>query len=146
MTNAVRCSLFAILLLAPRGCHDRDRHARAADGQDGSGAATLTAAVWVPNDAAIERLVAARCAREITCNNVGSGRLFGSEDACARESRVGAAGLRTRACPAGIDGVSLERCLDTIRMEACTRPSDELDRLPACRARELCLKTQMPHR
>lgn len=146
MTNAVRCSLFAVLLLAPRACRDRDRHARAPDDQDVGGAARLAAAVWVPNDAAIERLVATRCAREITCNNVAPGRRFPSEDACARAIRDGAAGLKTRACPAGIDGVALDRCLDTIWMAACTRPSHEIDRLPACRARELCLKAEMPHR
>ena len=91
--HAARCTLLAFLLVASSACRDRNRQERAYDDEDRSGAATVTAAIWVPNDAAIDRLVAARCAREITCDEIGPDRRFASDDACTRTIRDGAAGL-----------------------------------------------------
>ena len=109
------------------------------------GTTTLTGASWVANDAAIDRIVAARCARELTCKNVGAGRPFASDQVCAREigKRLGAE-LGAEECPAGIDGTELDGCLAAIRGESCVSPIDAIARLAACRVGALCQRTELP--
>jgi hypothetical protein len=115
--------------------------------QDPSGVTTLTGAAWVANDAAIDRLVASRCAREISCNAIGPDRPFTSSEICVREVRKNlTADLATSECPAGIDGHELDTCLDAIRTESCMNPLETLGRLTACRPGVLCMKAEMPHR
>ena len=115
--------------------------------QDKSGTTTLTGASWVANEAAIDRIVASRCAREVTCSNIGPDKHFTESDVCVREIRKKMQGdLKASECPSGIDGKELDECLDAIRNESCTNPIESLGRLAACRTSDLCLKTAMPHR
>ena len=142
----------AAVAVALAGCN-RDRGAAGGAGrsdpnvQDRSGTTTVTGAPWVANEAAIDRIVASRCAREVTCSNVGPDKHFTSNDLCVREVRSKLHDeLKASACPAGIDGKELDECLDAIRNESCTNPIEAMARLAACRTGELCLKTEMPHR
>jgi hypothetical protein len=166
MKTVARWSLLAVSLVALGACNrDRERsrnYEREQAGttpeserstpneQDKSGApgsATLTGAAWVANDAAIDRVVAARCAREITCNAIGPDKHFTSGDACVREvGKKTRDDLKSSECPAGIDGKELDECLDAIRNESCNNPIDVISRLSACRTSELCIKPEMPHR
>jgi hypothetical protein len=115
--------------------------------QDKSGTTTLTGASWVPNESAIDRIVASRCAREVTCSNVGLDKHFTSGEVCAREVRTKMHDeLKASECPSGIDGKELDECLDAIRNESCTNPIESLGRLAACRTSDLCLRAEMPHR
>jgi Family of unknown function (DUF6184) len=115
--------------------------------QDRSGAATLTGASWIASESALDRIVASRCAREVSCSNVGPGRHFTSGEVCVREVRDRVReSLKKSACPSGIDGKELDECLDAIRSESCSSPLDAVNRLAACRTSELCLKTEAPHR
>ncbi|MBX3207730.1 MAG: hypothetical protein KF764_21955 [Labilithrix sp.] len=115
--------------------------------QDRAGVATLTSTSWVANAAAIDRIVASRCAREVSCSHVGPDKHFATGDVCSREVRTRvSAELKTSECPSGIDGKELDECLDAIRTESCTNPIDAVGRLAACRANELCVKIMMPHR
>jgi hypothetical protein len=93
------------------------------------------------SDLAIDRIVAARCAREAACNNVGADKHFVDHDACARalRSKLGT-DLDPRTCARGIDAESTDRCMDAIRTESCNNPVDTLSRLAACRTSDLCLK------
>jgi hypothetical protein len=115
--------------------------------QDRAGTTTLTGASWVANAAAIDRLVASRCAREVSCSNVGPDKHFVDGAVCTREvSKKVASDLKASECPNGIDGKELDECLDAIRNESCTNPIDTIGRLAACRTSELCLKIEAPHR
>ncbi|HVH40747.1 MAG TPA: DUF6184 family natural product biosynthesis lipoprotein [Labilithrix sp.] len=158
MKSVAACSM-AALVLALVGCNrerssNRDHSGfisendrRNPNEQDKSGVTTLTGASWLANDAAIDRIVASRCAREVTCSNVGPDKHFTSGEICVREVRSKMSDqLRASECPSGIDSKELEECLDAIRSESCTNPLDTVSRLAACRTSDLCLKTEMPHR
>ena len=154
MKTVARCgSLLAVSFLALGACNrERTGPGVVADQQnpneqDKSGAATLSGAPWVANDAAIDRIALSRCAREITCSNIGPDKHNTSDAVCVREVRKRTQeDLKTSECPAGIDGKELDECLDAIRNESCTNPIDTISRLAACRTSELCLKAEMPHR
>jgi hypothetical protein len=94
------------------------------------------------NELAVERIVAARCARETQCNNIGSDKHFVDHDVCARElrSRV-SVDLRAGECARGIDATALDNCMEAIRSESCNNPIDTIQRLAACRTGELCVKS-----
>jgi hypothetical protein len=94
------------------------------------------------NELAVERIVAARCARETACNNIGSDKHFVDYAICAREIRSRmATDLHASECPRGIDATALDKCVETIRTESCNNPIDTIQRLAACRTGEMCLKT-----
>jgi len=114
---------------------------------DKAGTTTITGAAWMENGAAIDRIVASRCAREVSCSNVGPDKHFGSPEACSREIRkTMAEDLKVSECPGGIDSEKLDKCLDMIRSESCTNPIESLGRLATCRTGELCMRSELPHR
>jgi hypothetical protein len=110
-------------------------------GGDKAGTTTVTGADLgaLSSDLAIERIAAARCARETACNNVGADKHFVDHDACARaiRSKLGT-DLQPSACPSGIDAEATDRCMEAIRTESCNNPVDTLSRLAACRSSDLC--------
>jgi hypothetical protein len=99
------------------------------------------------NESAIARIVAARCARETACNNVGSDKHFTNHDTCARELRnkIGD-DLKASECPRGIDAKELDECMEEIRTESCNNPIDTISRLAACRTSDMCLKVDSKNR
>ena len=152
MKSAVRVSMsvaaIATVLLA--ACNrDRGQGVEPKDPneQDRSGTTTLTGASWVANKAAIDLIVASRCAREVMCSNVGAAKQFTSSEVCAREVRTKLNDeLKASECLSGLDRKELDECLDAVRNESCTNPIEFLGRLAACRTSELCLKAQAPRR
>ena len=132
--------------------HDRDplsiiseREITNPNDQDRSGVLTLTSASLIASDAAVDRIVNSRCAREVACSNIGPGKLFASGEMCAREARSRMhEELMSMTCWAGVDGKKLDACLDSIRGHGCEDPVDAVNRLAACRANELCLKAELP--
>jgi hypothetical protein len=126
------------------GATDRSGAGNAGNaGNERVGTTTVTGADYaaLSSDLAVERIVAARCARETACNNVGSDKHFVNHDVCARElrSKIGD-DLRPSECPLGIDGSAIDKCMDAIRTESCNNPIDTISRLATCRTSELCLK------
>jgi len=111
--------------------------------KSGAGTTTITGAEVgsLSSDLAVERIVAARCARETACNNVGPDKHFVDSDTCARNLR-GSLGddLKPSSCPRGIDSTSVDKCMEAIRSESCNNPIDTISRLAACRTSEMCLK------
>jgi Family of unknown function (DUF6184) len=167
MKSVALCTLAAVALVAVGACsRDRsrssegqsstakerlgafpEREMRNPNDQDRAGTAFLTSASWVANDAAIERLVASRCAREVSCSNIGPDKHFTDGQTCTREvQKKTREALKASECPNGIDGKQLDQCLDAIRNESCSNPIDTLGRLAACRTSELCLRIELPHR
>ena len=114
-----------------------------------SGTTTVTGANVgaVSNENAIDRIVAARCARESACNNVGADKRFTTRDACSVKLKADMRDdLNAKDCPRGIDQKELNECLTEIQTESCSNPIEMIERLAACRTSDLCLKTDMPNR
>lgn len=117
--------------------------------RDRSGTTTVTGANVgaVNNESAIARIVAARCARESACNNVGSDKRFTSAAVCSQKLKNDMRDdLNAKDCPRGIDQKELNECLVEIKNEDCNNPIDMIGRLAACRTSDLCLKTDLPNR
>lgn len=89
---------------------------------------------------ASDRIVAARCDRELACKNVGDGKHFTTRDACTKE--IGTKlkdDLRPAECPNGVDAKHLDDCLTAIHKEDCGNPIDAIGRISACNTSGLCL-------
>ena len=111
------------------------------DQQDRSGSATLTSASFTTKDSAVDRITAARCAREVTCSNIGPDRHFTTGDKCVSEVKARLdSDLGPNDCPDGIDAKQVDECLDAIRKESCTNPMSTVARLAECRTSSLCVK------
>jgi hypothetical protein len=152
----------ALCLVALSACNrDRDRARVDVDRNEGrvsvdtdrktdrTGTTTVTGANVgaVNNEGAIDRIVAARCAREAACNNVGADKHFTTRDACSVKVKSDMRDdLNAKDCPRGIDAKELNECLVEIKNEDCNNPIDMIGRLAACRTSDLCLKTDMPNR
>ena len=107
----------------------------------GPDAPTMTSAHITSNETAIQRITAARCDREVSCNNIGSGKAYNTREACANElGHDKRADLRAEECPRGISEPDLNDCLTDIKSEKCGNPLDSISRLAACRKGKLCLE------
>jgi hypothetical protein len=149
---AAAACLGALVAVAGAGCKrdhvDRDGFAersfdQGAGDKSGVGTATVTGADLgaITSEGAIERITAARCARESACNNIGSDKHYGTSEICARELRSTIGDdLAPSKCPRGIDTAAIDKCTEAIRTESCNNPVDTLSRLAACRASALCLE------
>jgi hypothetical protein len=128
---------------------NRDQPGVVTDQDRGPGTTTLTGANVgvVENQAAIDRIVGARCERETSCNNVGPNKTHVNAQACTQKLKFDMReDLNAKDCPRGIDQKELNECLDDIRKEACNNPIDSISRMAACRTSDLCLKTNAPNR
>ena len=92
-----------------------------------------------PVSEAVGRLARARCDRETTCNRIGRGRAWASQESCVAHQReeVGVA-MSALACPHGVDNVQLGTCLTALRSLACDDRRGDLAVLPECGANALC--------
>ena len=111
------------------------------DQQDRSGSATLTSSSFTTRESAVDRITAARCAREVTCSNIGADKHFATNDKCVTEVKSNLdSELGPNECPDGLDARQVDECLDAIRGESCTNPMSTVMRLGQCRTGGLCLK------
>jgi hypothetical protein len=101
---------------------ERVTHARAEDG--------------APHEALGRAFIAARCAREARCGNVGEDHDYADTASCL----VGTVDVWSAAydCPSGIAPAQLSACLDAIRSADCRTEMLSLDRLAACRTGRVC--------
>lgn len=130
------------------GALDRDRPGAALQTDQGKTTTVTGANVGaVANDGAIGRIVAARCARELACKNVGADKKYTTADGCSQKLRVDMKDdLNAKECPNGVDQKELEECLTSIKNEDCNNPIDAISRLAACRTGDMCLKTGATNR
>ena len=120
------------------------RKAARADIGEGAGASlsepgTSVPSAGAPASEAVARLARARCDRETSCNRVGPGRAWGTQDQCVahQRERVGV-GVSALSCPHGVDNVQLGTCLNALRLQACNDRRGDLEVLPECLANALC--------
>jgi len=88
---------------------------------------------------ALDKIVGARCDREMKCGNVGGDKKFSTRDACMSEvKKEFSDDINAEECPAGVDGKELSECLTEARNEDCANPFDTIGRVAACRTSDLC--------
>jgi hypothetical protein len=95
--------------------------------------------------AALTSIAAARCEREVRCNNIGADKKYASKEACVakiKEDKID--GLNADDCKYGIDQKELGECMTEIRNEDCNNPLDAIGRLAACRTSDICKATATP--
>jgi hypothetical protein len=89
------------------------------------------------NEDVIVSITAARCHRQVNCDNVGAGRRYVDDAACLREvGQNTRPTMRESACRV-VDTSALKSCLDTLENEECGNPV-ALERITACRNSALC--------
>jgi hypothetical protein len=95
----------------------------------------------LPYDTASDRIVAARCDREVACNNIGPKKRFADRTVCTHELSVKLKDdLKPSECPSGVDAKNLDDCLNAIQKESCGNIIDTIARVGACNSSSLCLK------
>jgi hypothetical protein len=159
MSSVVRIVSLAAIgigILGAAGCNrdrttsDRERvNTPGVDHDRDLGTTTVTGANVgvVSNQLAVDKIVAARCARETACNNVGPDKTHVNGQACSQKLKYDMReDLNTKDCPRGVDQKELDECLDEIRKESCNNPIDTINRIAACRTGDMCLKTGAPNR
>jgi hypothetical protein len=142
----LRLLAYSCLIVATfPACRDRDRtydHERGstlAPIERPAGVTTLTKASWVSADMATDRIVAARCAHELQCEDVGPDRHYPTPDACTLQLRHSMSGeLSAGDCTDGVDGAGLDACVEAIRAQACTHRFEPVAQFPPCQSRALC--------
>jgi hypothetical protein len=107
---------------------------------DEAGSHAATASPASPNDDAIARITAARCEREVACNNVGDGRKYADKASCEREVKQDtSSSLRASECGAVVSA-EVDNCLSEVVGQKCGDPFDAVSRLAACRQGKVCTK------
>ena len=135
------CAVSCLIVATLPACRDHDRtyDREHGSGLEPAGVTTLTKGSWVSNDMAIDRIVAARCAHELQCEDVGPDRHYLTPDACTLELQRSMQGeLSAGDCIQGVDGTGLDACVEAIRGEACTHRFEPVARFPPCQSRSLC--------
>jgi hypothetical protein len=85
---------------------------------------------------AAQNLATTRCARELSCGNIGKDAL----DECAEGARPAMRQSIASRCPSGVAPGFFSTCLETVRNEACGTAEGMADRLASsCLGVKLCL-------
>ncbi|HEY1956988.1 MAG TPA: DUF6184 family natural product biosynthesis lipoprotein [Polyangiaceae bacterium] len=88
----------------------------------------------VSQEQAVRDISSIRCARELSCGNVGESGM----SACERDAREATrAVLITRTCTS-VGARELSACLESIRNGRCGTADTMTDRLASCNGAELC--------
>ncbi|WP_394828316.1 DUF6184 family natural product biosynthesis lipoprotein [Pendulispora albinea] len=136
MSSFTRYAVPFACCMALVGC-DRERSP-----EHSPGTTTVTGAnvPSVANATAVGRIADARCAREATCNNIGTEKAYATTGVCAQKIRADMRDdLNAADCPAGVAPKELDACVAAIKAENCNDPLDKLERITACRTSALCL-------
>ena len=83
-----------------------------------------------------DRLSSATCDRELSCNRVGTGREYKSNDYCARH--VALQSKQQLTCPNGVIESALSSCIKAVRLAPCGGGAAAMTSLAACRPQALC--------
>lgn len=108
-------------------------------GSGGQPGLTPAARVSPAAERAIEAMASARCNHEQRCNTIGPTGAYMTREHCLNVMRADGYD-ELGACEHGVDQEKLQECLAAIADQDCNGARDRLERLPACRAAELCLE------
>jgi len=103
--------------------------------------------VVVSNQESIAHLMEARCTRNAECRTTPGTPFVGGgashEECLAQIGPSLKARLGTEACPLGMDGAALDRCLQNLRTQQCIDPltvESIVEGIDSCRSAVLCLR------
>jgi len=100
-----------------------------------------TGAGIVGNTDAADRLSAARCQRAHACNDIGAGKAYEDDAACAADLKHDLlAELRPSDCPYGLDEERFRVCARELESASCGDRIEKVSRLTPCRTDVLCIK------
>lgn len=118
----------------------RERATPPSPGNDPPGTTSLRSAdVRASVDAAVDRIAAARCDREVTCDKIGGAKRYPSLEACQALMRTELHdGLSFETCPRGVNADKVADCVAANERADCYSPIDALVRLRECRASHIC--------
>jgi len=155
MRSALGCSVtFALMALVSAGCR-KDTGRTSGQGTPAPGASVPSASEAPPAMGggptepkprttpanAVASMAAARCERQVRCNNIGPNETYKTRGECVAKLQNEKAGsINAKECPGGINEANLDRCLKALRDEQCGSPLGTLGRLEACKTDGLCLK------
>jgi hypothetical protein len=92
---------------------------------------------------ATDSIARTRCQQETTCNAIGPGKKFGSQELCLQVMRADAAEeLGGNECMDGVADRYLNACLADVASGKCSSDRDSFDKLKsydACRTGSICL-------
>jgi hypothetical protein len=89
----------------------------------------------------VERISAARCDREESCNRVGPGTTYEDRSDCMRYSRrIVSREVNPASCPGGVGAIGLERCVRSLIEGECDMPGQIEGRASDCHVRLLCMQ------
>jgi hypothetical protein len=120
--------VFTLLGLALGGCERKDGSEPALTPASGQRSEV---------DRASDEITAARCRRELSCNDIWPDKTYETYDEC-----VAALWKDTRheldGCEEGIDDAELRECLYEIAEDGCDDPLGRFDRSVACKIDDVC--------
>ena len=90
----------------------------------------------IPAEAALDRIIDARCARLELCTNLGL-TAAPSPSTCTEALRASLSEM-LQPCRRGVSARELDACIAGIRNEACGVPAAAISRIAACVPLELC--------
>ena len=120
--------------------------AAAACSSGSGGSQQQPTAPGVPNvqsmatDEAVNRIAGAACDHEQQCNNIGTGKHYGTRDVCESDKRTAQKdNLRSQGCP-GVNPTQLEKCVTDLRGQPCGVPVQSFSSGQACYSGNICMK------
>lgn len=92
-----------------------------------------------PNDHAVSRIVAARCARHERCATIGRGGRYSDRVSCLHNETV-ITRTELAVCKRVIADETIDACTRAIRFNDCEEPTAPVAPLPECASAALCSK------
>lgn len=101
----------------------------------------VTNAQNVADQQVVDRLATSRCNRAQTCNDIGNGKPYLSQQLCLQQIRGNSSNEMTGYnCPRGVDQRALERCLTAIDVVPCGKSTQKLSDIAECKTNVLCMR------
>lgn len=101
----------------------------------------VTAEQRVADEQVVERIAAARCDRDESCNRIGPGAVYRNREDCMTRKRLTVLqDVNAGKCPGGIGEVALNRCIKSIENGSCDMPGQIIGETSHCHLSVLCLK------
>ena len=89
----------------------------------------------VPVHQAVHEVAARRCARQLSCERIGAGKMWPTFDACSRDLQAVTHEYLFGTCTAGIHATRLATCLADVDQQPCEQTAMPV---ASCRDEPLC--------
>ncbi len=101
----------------------------------------VTAQQAIADEEVVERISAARCDRDQSCNRIGPGAAYRDREDCMRQTRAMVQrDINPTRCRGGVGEVGLDRCVKSLEAGQCDMPGQVAGRTAQCDVAALCMK------